>query len=618
MPCTSRFHGRATLSRGIDGGYPMRLVCCLLGLLLASAALADPKEIARYQRLVERGDVDGVEPLAKLHPEAAAPVLAKALNQRDARMRRAASNALWNLARDEQHADSVRAQTPALETALLDSDPSVAMNTAGTLQALGWRREALVEPRRRVLRAADASSYARFLAARGLIGIDPPADVAPALLAFLFENVRDDNDGRPSTLAGGLNQRVAHQGIAALVEADAAGSIPLLLQAMDSTHPAVPSVMVLTHPARSHVPDWVERLLAQTESPTPGARRRAWALLGELAVPAEARRWVPVAAQRLGGSPEAEDIVSALSAQAGASAAANEALADLAASASASADLRRKALEALEVAAGDTRSRADAAGRSSAQAAGLRAAGSILREPDAEEDLLRGAVFLSRSFASDPAERGRWYADRALQAQGPTRLALLEALQILSWQARDSLDRVRPLLDTDDPALRAEVETTLTAMDPAWQARERRAAVPLATPAPAPTPQAVSPPALQLERDNRPAPPARRGGSFPRFYEAIRQADLRTFTAELDAGLAINEAHQLAPAAQFRITPIQSVVDYCHITELVSTETLVEMARILLQRGADPGLSGSRDRSALEGAIDSHCPESLIDVLQGG
>jgi hypothetical protein len=595
----------------------MRLICCLLGLLLAGVATADPKEIARYQRWVERGDVDGVDALARLHPASAAPVLAKALNQRDPQMRRAASNALWNLARDEKHADSVRAQTGALETALHDIEPGVAMNAAGALQALGWSREALAEPRRRVLHA-DASPYARFLAARGLIGIEPSDETTPALLDFLFANVREDNDGRPSTLAGGQNQRIAHQAIADLVEADPAGSLPFLLHAMDSAHPAVPSLMLLVHPARARVPDWTERLLWQTGSPHPGARLRAWALLGELSEPADTRRWVPAAAQRLADSPEPAAIVSALAAQAGASSAANEALADLAAGASVDPALRRKALEALEIAAGETRSSADAEGRASAQGAGLRAAAAILREPGDDEDLLRGAVFLARSFAPDPAERGRWYAERALQAPRPARLLLLEGLQILSWQARDSLDRIRPLLDTDDADLRAQVEATLTALDPAWQARERRAAVPLAAPAPAPAPQPPPRPALQLERDNRPAAPARRGGSFPRFYEAIRQGDLRAFSAELDAGLAINEAHQLAPAAQFRITPIQAVVDYCHITELVSTESLIEMVRILLQRGADPGLSGSRERSALEGAIDSHCPAPLVEVLQGG
>lgn len=595
----------------------MRLICCLLAFLLANAALADPKEIARYQRWVERGDVDGVDALARLYPASAAPVLARALNQRDPQMRRAASNALWDLARDDTHAASVRVHTGALETALGDIEPGVAMNAAGALQALGWSREALADPRRRVLHS-DAAPYARFLAARGLIGLEPSDEVAPALLDFLFANVREDNDGRPSTLSGGQNQRIAHQAIANLVEADPDGSLPFLLHAMDSAHPAVPSLMVLVHPARDRVPDWVERLLWQTGSPHPGARVRAWALLGELSEPAEARRWVPVAAQRLADSPEAESIVSALAAQAGASSAANEALADLAASPSAVRELRRKALDALEIAAGETRSRADAEGRASAQGAGLRAAAAVLREPEADEDLLRGAVFLARSFAPDPAERGRWYAERALQAPGRARQLLLEALEILSWQARDSLDRIRPLLDTEDPALRVQVEATLTALDPAWQARERRAAVPLATPAPTPAPQAPPRPALQLERDDRPPAPARRGGSFPRFYEAIRQGDLRAFSAELDAGLAINEAHQLAPVAQFRITPIQAVVDYCHITDLVSTETLIEMARILLQRGADPGLSGSRDRSALEGAIDSHCPAALIEVLQGG
>jgi hypothetical protein len=67
----------------------------------------------------------------------------------------------------------------------------------------------------------------------------------------------------------------------------------------------------------------------------------------------------------------------------------------------------------------------------------------------------------------------------------------------------------------------------------------------------------------------------------------------------------------------FQITPLQAVVDYCHHTTLVDADTLLKMAALLLERGADPGLKGSRDRSALETAFDSQCPEPLRLLLQG-
>lgn len=425
----------------------------------------------------------------------------------------------------------------------------------------------------------------------------------------------DNNDGRPSSASSALGQRLAHQAIERQVKQDPAGSLPFLLHAMDSAHPAVPSLLALAHPARAGIEDWPERLLFFTRSTHPGTRTRAWALLGELAEPELASRWVPEAARQLRDGGPAERIVAALSAQAGASSAANEALAELAVDGASGMQLRLAALDALQRAASDVHSRADAAGKVSAQGAGLRAAGDLLASPDLEARQVNGVLFAVRDFAPDGAARARWYAQRAAESRGAIQLALIEAVGMIGSEARDSLDVLRGLLDGAEPALREQLVETLNRVDPAWQARERRAATPL--PPEQRVVQAPGQPAFDVERGPA-APAGRSGGSFPRFYEAIRAGNLKAFQAELDAGLAVNQAHQLAPVAQFRITPLQAVVDYCHITELVSTETLVAMARLLLQRGADPGLTGSRDRSALESAFDSQCPEPLREVLQGG
>jgi len=596
----------------------MRLLVLLLACLLASPAWANPKEIARLQRAAERGDADSMKVLVMLHPTAAAPILAGVLRQRDPRTRRAAASAMWDLARGKGHAELVRRESAALEAALSDPDPSTVVNAAGALQTLGWSNESLADARRGVLFAADASGWARFMAARGLIGIEPAEALMPALLDYLFANVPENNDGRPSNLSGGAAQRAAHQAIERQIKADPDASLPFLLQAMDSAHPAVASLMVLAHPARAGIPEWTSRLLGLSHSPHPGISSRAWKLLGEMRTPDEAARWVPEAARRLEPGSDAPLIVSALATQAGASSAANEVLADLAADSDSDRKLRLSALDALEKAASDIHSKASADGKASARGAGLRAASAILREPGPDDELIRAAIYAARSFEPDRAERGRWYAQRTLTAARGTQPALLDAVQSTGRDGRGALDLLRPLLDSADAELRTHLEATLSAIDPAWQARERRAAIPLppeqrVTPPPAPKP------VVAVEHDPRPAP--RTGaarGSFPRYYEAIRQGDIKAFQRELDAGLAINEAHQLAAVAQFRITPLQAVVDYCHITQLVSTETLVEMARILLQRGADPGLSGSRDRSALESAFDSQCPEALQEVLQTG
>ena len=62
------------------------------------------------------------------------------------------------------------------------------MNAAGALASMKEPAEALAPARRRVLQAGGQSRYAAFLAARGLIGIDPPATLVPALLTYLEDS----------------------------------------------------------------------------------------------------------------------------------------------------------------------------------------------------------------------------------------------------------------------------------------------------------------------------------------------------------------------------------------------------------------------------------------------
>jgi hypothetical protein len=159
--------------------------------------------------------------------------------------------------------------------------------------------------------------------------------------------------------------------------------------------------------------------------------------------------------------------------------------------------------------------------------------------------------------------------------------------------------------------------SSLDSIDPAWRAREARASRPLP-----PVRQASAPPPkpapVQVEKDSRAPRKSSGRANFPDFYATIRAGDLVAFRAQLDAGLHINAAQKIAPIVEFQITPLQAVVDYCHVTDLVDSETLLKMAALLLERGADPGLKGSRDRSALESAFDSQCPEPLRLLLQGG
>ena len=130
--------------------------------------------------------VAAADSLARYLPRAAVPILIEALNETSEPVRRAAARGLWTIARDDNPDDAAaaRAATPALRIALSDVSVSVAMNAAEALERLGEPASALAECRRKALRAPPPFAYERFLAARGLIGIDPGAR-AHALCARL-------------------------------------------------------------------------------------------------------------------------------------------------------------------------------------------------------------------------------------------------------------------------------------------------------------------------------------------------------------------------------------------------------------------------------------------------
>src|SRR5512139_162563 len=111
--------------------------------------------------------------------------LAKKLGDPDAGVRASAASALWTLAGKMPAA--VEPFRPALRTALDDPDGAVAMNAAGALATLKEPEQSLATARRRVLQSPGQKTYVAFLAARGLIGIEAPAALAPPLLRYLEE-----------------------------------------------------------------------------------------------------------------------------------------------------------------------------------------------------------------------------------------------------------------------------------------------------------------------------------------------------------------------------------------------------------------------------------------------
>src|SRR5688572_24127860 len=109
--------------------------------------------------------LEALERLSYADPDAVA-AFAGALSDKDARVRQAAASKLWSA---EKRAEPYRAE---LVKTLDDPEANVVAYAAGALQAIGMKESELVEPRKRVLAASEASVSARFLVARNLVGYE--------------------------------------------------------------------------------------------------------------------------------------------------------------------------------------------------------------------------------------------------------------------------------------------------------------------------------------------------------------------------------------------------------------------------------------------------------------
>ena len=176
------------------------VVALVVATCLAQADIGD-RFFAKIQkdalRDLERGkpaqQIEAAGQLGVAFAPQIAPVLANLLAHPDPVIRLAAAEKLWELA--AQQSDAFAAVEPALRQALEDADAAVAMNAAGALAAMDVPARDLADARRRVLDDGRARGYVAFLAARGLVGIDPAPPLLPYLLEYYFNVIEEEARG---------------------------------------------------------------------------------------------------------------------------------------------------------------------------------------------------------------------------------------------------------------------------------------------------------------------------------------------------------------------------------------------------------------------------------------
>jgi hypothetical protein len=497
-------------------------------------------------RDLERGaPLKQVEAVGRLGPEFAAqtaPVLARHLAHPDPVVRLAAAEEAWEQV--SRKAEAYTALKPALFAATEDADAAIAMNAAGALASMDVPEVELAASRRRVL-AHGVRGYVGFLAARGLVGIDPAPPLLPYLLDYYLDAVEAEARG-----GSDQNVEIGEKALAKLVATKDRDLIAPLQHALDATPPATPYLLKLLGAFDPKPEAWTDTLLRYADHAYPETRERAWDLLGDQRDAASLARWAPKAARMLADREQRRTALSALADAAGRSPVGLDELAALANDASADAEHRVRAIEILTDAA-DTSNRD---GLKPVQAAARRhweAVCSPLLKSRGVDDFFKACRNDSSFIVADEAERARLIASwLAANADAEAKIVFLGSLESMWAKAMPAAAAVRAERGHADARVVRAAEAALDRIEPAWRERDARGA------ASAPVLAAAG----AVEK------PSGKGADGASLYAAIAKGDVAAVKKLVNAG----NVHQPVRYPQMQGTPpvpIVVAVNYCGIPQ---------------------------------------------------
>ena len=578
-------------------------ITLLLSFLLFAAAAARPAHAdaalrasigTLEQRSAELDDrIDAARSIGRYYPVEGAAALARALNDTEPAIREAAAGALWTAALSDRPGarEAVAAVGDPLRRALDDPSLEVAAIAASALEAAGTPREELADVRRDVLRARGGSSYARFIAARGLIGLDPPAALAPVLVDWGTDLYAAEASGRRGGISGDL--QLLDRALLRLLREGGEGAPEALAAEVGTASPV--TVHLLSALATSPPPGWLDLLLRTVDSPHAPSRERAWALLGTLRSPADTARWVPRATAALDDREAVLPALGALREAAGCCVQPLERVAALALDPPSDA-ARVAALQVLARASDAMSGQVEPAVLGPAKSAALRAfAPTLSAQPRGEafDAALGGLMFTER----DDAARAALLADAIRANPDPAaRIALIDRLSPSGTRGAAAAEAVKPYADSPDAATREAALRALSAIAPAWRESAQRAA--------SGATRAVAPAAAD-------AP----GVPLMKLFDAIR-ADDPAPLARLVTRANVNASTRMPDGTATGDAPLDAAVSHCGLP-MMDGAKLLRVFRTLLDAGADPERPG-RDGDTPMTRAKYQCPPEVLALLAGG
>ncbi|HYQ99711.1 MAG TPA: HEAT repeat domain-containing protein, partial [Casimicrobiaceae bacterium] len=466
------------------GKRPLLALAAAFGVFAPSALLlaADDATVRASAGILQsrsmsvKDRVEAADSLARYYPKRAVPLLVEALNEPSEPVRRAAARGLLTVARnpDADATAAARAAIPALRVALDDTSLAVAMYAANALEQLGEAPASLAAARRRALRTPGPYAFERFLAARGLIGLDPP----PVLTTFVLEWLYDEHVRAGSSDGAGASDNVAaaNATLARLVRTGDRGVLAVLEQAVGTNRPGTGDVLRAMAVAMPPPERFARLLVAESEAPGADAVEAAFALMPKLVAPTELNEWVPAAARALPDPRRQVFAARALRDVAGRTPLGMAELAQLATS-GAPPEVRAIALAALGDASSGTRGLAPAVLAASKPAA-LQAFRTVLareRPGPPFDEASRALAMTERDFAKSAA----MFLEALRQNPDPgAQVVLLDHIGQAHSAAGPLADEIRPWTSASDPKVRQAAVGALDAIKPSWrESGERVAAV---------------------------------------------------------------------------------------------------------------------------------------------
>ena len=540
--------------------------------------------------------VAAIDNLAAWGKLTTAPLIIGALKDPDARVRAAAAGALWD---DGMKTDAARVP---LTTALDDPAPEVAVMAAGALRLLGVSK---AEVRRANERGLSSSSdlRVRFLAARALIGVVPPAPLVSPLVVYLERQVAGD---------AGRNVEMAQGALEELRDTKDRTILVPLMDAIPAMSMGAHVVLDVLGEVQPRPDGWTALLVSQAVRSDGAVRRQSLLLMRDLKADADVARWSPVAARLL--TVDADVVVRSYAADAlgfaGGSAHAHAEAVLSAARSDRSAAVRGSAFDALTPVIGRTGTAPMSVKRTMAKAALPVIQAAIEADPDT--DVRESAIDALDALELEPAQSASLLVALAGKTALPEglRTVALGKLRNRGAEARSVSGDVQKLTGDSSAAVREKAAEALDQIADRSRATTAAPAVSRGArpPATAPKPGADDEArGLSLIRARRVEFVAEQ------FYRAIWETDVELTRAFLDAGMSAKNPFPFGN----KEPPLTAAVSMTACSPDVRptaapTQALVEL---LIARGADAATTDENGNTPLMQAAMGGCDADVMRAL---